>query len=95
MDVPNYLILFTDDTVDVPNCLILFTDDTVDVPNCLILFTDDTVDVPSSDEERRDIVNIETWINKSDVKHAYDCQQVKDNGYMCPRYVNEKIVCDY
>lgn len=43
------------------------------------------VEVASSDEERRDQVNVKTWIEKPDIKHWFQCQEVKENGYMCPR----------
>ena len=52
--------------------------------NITTIFAEDP-DVPSSDDEHRDTVNIETWLNKPDVKHAFTCRQVRENGYMCPR----------
>ena len=44
-------------------------------------------EVPSSDDERKEVVNIETWLNKQDIRYAFQCKEVKDNGYMVPRYV--------
>nr|XP_006813860.1 PREDICTED: TBC1 domain family member 23-like [Saccoglossus kowalevskii] len=41
----------------------------------------------SSDDERREIIHIETWLKKSDVKYSYQCQEVNENGYMVPSYL--------
>ncbi|CAH1795914.1 unnamed protein product [Owenia fusiformis] len=43
---------------------------------------DDEVNAASSDEEAREVVNIDTWLNKPDVTHAFDCQEVQENGYL-------------
>ena len=43
-------------------------------------------DASSSDDERKDVVNIETWLAKADVKHSFECQEVRDSGYMHNRY---------
>ncbi|XP_064651134.1 TBC1 domain family member 23-like [Lineus longissimus] len=49
---------------------------------------DDVPSVCSSDDERqREVVNLETWLNKPEVKHAFQCQEVKDNGYMVPSHL--------
>ena len=47
--------------------------------------------MPSSDDERKEVVNIDTWLNKSDIRFAFQCKEVKDNGYMVPRYVVDTI----
>ncbi|XP_052415013.1 TBC1 domain family member 23 isoform X2 [Carassius gibelio] len=43
----------------------------------------DEVDSSSiSDDDRKEIVNIQTWINKPDVKHHIPCNEVKETGHM-------------
>ena len=49
---------------------------------------DPSGEVMSSDDERRDVVNIETWLNKPDVRFAYPCQHVKETGYTYNRSEN-------
>lgn len=39
-----------------------------------------------SDDDRKEVVNIQTWINKPDIKHHFPCKEVKENGHMFPRY---------
>jgi hypothetical protein len=39
----------------------------------------------SSDDERKEVVNIEVWLKKSDVKYSCKCQEVIGSGYMFPR----------
>ena len=51
--------------------------------------TDEQGAILSSDDERRDTVNIETWLHKPDVKFAYQCQEVRETGFIYPRYVSE------
>lgn len=38
-----------------------------------------------SDDDRKEIVNIQTWINKPDVKHHILCNEVKETGHMFSR----------
>ncbi len=45
----------------------------------------DDPEVPSSDDERKEVVNIDTWLNKPDIRYAFQCKEVKDNGYMVAR----------
>lgn len=55
---------------------------------CLALgvcFRPDDPEVPSSDDERKEVVNIETWLHKPDIRFAFQCKEVKDNGYMVAR----------
>ncbi|XP_052455448.1 TBC1 domain family member 23 isoform X2 [Carassius gibelio] len=43
----------------------------------------DEIDSSSiSDDDRKEIVNIQTWINKPDVKHHIPCNEVKETGHM-------------
>lgn len=51
------------------------------------LFQIDEIDSSSmSDDDRKEVVNIQTWINKPDVKYNFPCNEVKENGHMFPRY---------
>lgn len=53
------------------------------------LFKIDEIDSSSmSDDDRKEVVNIQTWINKPDVKYNFPCNEVKENGHMFPRYWN-------
>ncbi|XP_060090576.1 TBC1 domain family member 23 isoform X2 [Heteronotia binoei] len=48
----------------------------------------DEIDSSSiSDDDRKEIVNIQTWINKPDIKHHFSCNEVKENGYMFPSHL--------
>lgn len=49
------------------------------------LFTDEIDSSSMSDDDRKEIVNIQTWINKPDVKHHIPCNEVKETGHMFPR----------
>ncbi|XP_042314604.1 TBC1 domain family member 23 isoform X2 [Sceloporus undulatus] len=41
----------------------------------------DEIDISSmSDDDRKEIVNIQTWINKPDIKYHFPCNEVKENG---------------
>lgn len=52
-------------------------------------FKPDEIDSSSmSDDDRKEVVNIQTWINKPDVKYNFPCNEVKENGHMFPRYWN-------
>ena len=44
-----------------------------------------------SDDDRKEVVNIQTWINKPDVKHHFPCKEVKESGHMFPRYFLFKL----
>ncbi|XP_033096746.1 TBC1 domain family member 23-like [Anneissia japonica] len=37
-----------------------------------------------SDDDRREVVNIDTWLKKPEVTHKFKCQEVRDNGFMSP-----------
>uniref|UniRef100_A0A673IHS7 TBC1 domain family member 23 n=1 Tax=Sinocyclocheilus rhinocerous TaxID=307959 RepID=A0A673IHS7_9TELE len=50
----------------------------------------DTEEIDSSsisDDDRKEIVNIQTWINKPDVKHHIPCNEVKETGHMYPSHL--------
>ena len=40
-----------------------------------------------SDEERREVVSLETWLNKPDIVFSCQCREVDPNGFLHPRYV--------
>ena len=40
-----------------------------------------------SDEERREVVSLETWLNKPDIVYSCQCREVDSNGFLHPRYV--------
>ncbi|XP_077150254.1 TBC1 domain family member 23 isoform X1 [Ranitomeya variabilis] len=44
--------------------------------------TDEIDSASISDDDRKEIVNIQTWINKPDIKHHFPCHEVKENGHM-------------
>uniref|UniRef100_A0A7N6C172 TBC1 domain family member 23 n=1 Tax=Anabas testudineus TaxID=64144 RepID=A0A7N6C172_ANATE len=46
--------------------------------------TDEIDSSSMSDDDRKEIVNIQTWINKPDVKHHIPCNEVKETGHMFP-----------
>ncbi len=50
------------------------------------LFSDEIDNSSISDDDRKEIVNIQTWINKPDVKHHIPCNEVKETGHMFPRW---------
>lgn len=52
----------------------------------LVLTGEDTMG-NSDDDERKEVVNIEVWLKKPDIKYACKCQEVIGNGYMFPRSV--------
>ena len=39
-----------------------------------------------SDEERREVVSLETWLNKPDVIYSCQCREVDSSGFVHPRY---------
>ncbi|KAL1023421.1 hypothetical protein UPYG_G00040620 [Umbra pygmaea] len=48
----------------------------------------DEIDSSSiSDDDRKEIVNIQTWINKPDVKNHVPCNEVKETGHMFPSHL--------
>nr|XP_020640598.1 TBC1 domain family member 23 isoform X1 [Pogona vitticeps] len=48
----------------------------------------DEIDISSmSDDDRKEIVNIQTWINKPDIKYHFPCNEVKENGNMFPSHL--------
>ncbi|XP_030059929.1 TBC1 domain family member 23 isoform X1 [Microcaecilia unicolor] len=49
--------------------------------------TDEIDNSSMSDDDRKEIVNIQTWINKPDVKHHFPCNEVKENGHMLPSHL--------
>ncbi|KAG8590713.1 hypothetical protein GDO81_006861 [Engystomops pustulosus] len=49
--------------------------------------TDEIDSSSMSDDDRKEIVNIQTWINKPDIKHHYPCHEVKENGHMFPSHL--------
>ncbi|XP_074829531.1 TBC1 domain family member 23 isoform X3 [Natator depressus] len=49
--------------------------------------TDEIDSSSMSDDDRKEVVNIHTWINKPDVKHHFPCNEVKENGHMFPSHL--------
>ncbi|CAL1593325.1 unnamed protein product [Knipowitschia caucasica] len=49
--------------------------------------TDEIDSSSMSDDDRKEIVNIQTWINKPDVKHHIPCDEVKETGHMFPSHL--------
>ncbi|XP_054829511.1 TBC1 domain family member 23 isoform X2 [Eublepharis macularius] len=49
--------------------------------------TDEIDSSSMSDDDRKEIVNIQTWINKPDIKHHFPCNEVKESGYMFPSHL--------
>ncbi|XP_029434398.1 TBC1 domain family member 23 isoform X2 [Rhinatrema bivittatum] len=49
--------------------------------------TDEIDNSSMSDDDRKEIVNIQTWINKPDVKHHFPCNEVKESGHMLPSHL--------
>ncbi|KAI5948477.1 TBC1 domain family member 23 [Manis javanica] len=49
--------------------------------------TDEIDSSSMSDDDRKEVVNIQTWINKPDVKHHFPCKEVKESGHMFPSYL--------
>ncbi|XP_077336326.1 TBC1 domain family member 23 isoform X2 [Lithobates pipiens] len=51
-------------------------------------FDTDEIDSSSmSDDDRKEVVNIQTWINKPDIKHHFPCHEVKETGHMFPSHL--------
>lgn len=57
-----------------------------------LLCTDEIDSSSMSDDDRKEIVNIQTWINKPDVKHHIPCNEVKETGHMFPRWVEGHLL---
>uniref|UniRef100_A0A671TCX6 TBC1 domain family member 23 n=1 Tax=Sinocyclocheilus anshuiensis TaxID=1608454 RepID=A0A671TCX6_9TELE len=51
------------------------------------LFSDEIDGSSISDDDRKEIVNIQTWINKPDAKHHIPCNEVKETGHMFPSHL--------
>ncbi|RXM32351.1 TBC1 domain family member 23 [Acipenser ruthenus] len=49
--------------------------------------TDEIDSSSMSDDDRKEIVNIQTWINKPDIKHHFPCNEVKETGHMFPSHL--------
>ncbi|KAG7467202.1 hypothetical protein MATL_G00150800 [Megalops atlanticus] len=49
--------------------------------------TDEIDSSSMSDDDRKEIVNIQTWISKPDVKHHVPCNEVKETGHMFPSHL--------
>ncbi|KAG7276296.1 hypothetical protein CRUP_015619, partial [Coryphaenoides rupestris] len=49
--------------------------------------TDEIDSSSTSDDDRKEIVNIPTWISKPDVKHHIPCDEVKETGHMFPSHL--------
>ncbi|XP_060027934.1 TBC1 domain family member 23-like [Erinaceus europaeus] len=49
--------------------------------------TDETGSSSVSDDDRKEVVNIQTWINKPDIKHHFPCKEVKESGHMFPSHL--------
>ncbi|XP_041319877.1 TBC1 domain family member 23 isoform X2 [Pyrgilauda ruficollis] len=49
--------------------------------------TDEIDSSSMSDDDRKEVVNIQTWINKPDVKYNFPCNEVKENGHMFPSHL--------
>ncbi|XP_010637934.1 TBC1 domain family member 23 isoform X1 [Fukomys damarensis] len=49
--------------------------------------TDEIDSSSMSDDDRKEVVNIQTWINKPDIKHHFPCKEVKESGHMFPSHL--------
>ncbi|XP_068599416.1 TBC1 domain family member 23 [Brachionichthys hirsutus] len=49
--------------------------------------TDEIDSSSMSDEDRKEVVNVQTWIHKPDVKHHIPCNEVKETGHMFPSHL--------
>lgn len=50
-----------------------------------LCFVGDDQGENSSDDDRKEVVNVEVWLKKPDIKYSCRCQEVIGNGYMFPR----------
>ncbi|XP_078265711.1 TBC1 domain family member 23 isoform X2 [Rhinoraja longicauda] len=49
--------------------------------------TDEIDSSSMSDDDRKEMVNIQTWLNKPDIKHHFPCNEVKETGHMFPSHL--------
>ncbi|XP_069744807.1 TBC1 domain family member 23 isoform X1 [Narcine bancroftii] len=49
--------------------------------------TDEIDSSSMSDDERKEMVNIQTWLNKPEVKYHYPCHEMKETGHMFPSHL--------
>ncbi|XP_078416212.1 TBC1 domain family member 23 isoform X1 [Cetorhinus maximus] len=49
--------------------------------------TDEIDSSSMSDDDRKEMVNIQTWVNKPDIKHHFPCNEVKETGHMFPSHL--------
>ncbi|XP_072369597.1 TBC1 domain family member 23 isoform X2 [Scyliorhinus torazame] len=49
--------------------------------------TDEIDSSSMSDDDRKEMVNIQTWVNKPDIKHHFPCSEVKETGHMFPSHL--------
>ncbi|XP_059824615.1 TBC1 domain family member 23 isoform X2 [Hypanus sabinus] len=49
--------------------------------------TDEIDSSSMSDDDRKEIVNIQTWLNKPDIKYHFPCNEVKETGHMFPSHL--------
>ncbi|XP_064413423.1 TBC1 domain family member 23 isoform X2 [Latimeria chalumnae] len=49
--------------------------------------TDEIDSSSMSDDDRKEIINIQTWVNKPDIKHHFPCNEVKETGHMFPSHL--------
>ena len=53
-----------------------------------MIFTADDQSVLSSDDERKEVVNLDLWLKKPEIVYSCKCQEVLPTGYMYSRSVN-------
>ena len=39
------------------------------------------------DDDEREVVSLELWLSKPDVKYHFKCQHIRENNDLAPRYV--------
>lgn len=49
--------------------------------------TDEIDSSSMSDDDRKEVVNIQTWVNKPDTKYHFPCNEVKETGHMFPSHL--------
>ncbi|XP_072116233.1 TBC1 domain family member 23 isoform X2 [Mobula birostris] len=49
--------------------------------------TDEIDSSSMSDDDRKEIVNIQTWLNKPEIKYHFPCNEVKETGHMFPSHL--------
>ncbi|XP_029647617.1 TBC1 domain family member 23 isoform X2 [Octopus sinensis] len=55
--------------------------------NMASVFTIGDDEEDSSDEDQKEVVNVDTWLHKADINYSCLCKEVQDNGYMYPSYI--------